>query len=191
MLYGLLGPVEVRSSPADPPAELGSPLQRVLLGLLLTERDRSVSLDRIVDELWGDAPPADPEGSVHTYVSRLRRVLEPERGSGQAPRTLLRTPAGYRLAVPAEDVDAERFAALAARASDRLGDGDAAAALAAADEALALWRSPVALEDAGEREFAVHARTRGWRCGAARSRSRTPVTVSSPSTRAPAWTRCG
>ena len=51
MLYGLLGPVEVRASDADPPAELGSPLQRVLLGLLLTERDRSVSLDRIVDEL--------------------------------------------------------------------------------------------------------------------------------------------
>ncbi len=160
MRYGLLGPVEVRASAADPPAELGSPLQRVLLGLLLTERDRSVSLDRIVDELWGDAPPADPEGSVHTYVSRLRRVLEPGRGSGEAPRTLLRTPAGYRLAVPADDVDAERFAALAATASDRLGAGDGPGALAAADEALALWRSPVALEDAGDRDFAVAARTR-------------------------------
>ena len=33
-------------------------------------------------------------------------------------------------------------------------------ALAAADEALALWRSPVALEDAGDRDFAVAARTR-------------------------------
>src|SRR5688572_23528334 len=87
--YGLLGPVEVRASDADFPAELGSPLQRVLLGLLLTERDRSVSLDRIVDELWGDAPPADPEGSVHTYVSRLRRVLEPGRGPGSPPQVLL------------------------------------------------------------------------------------------------------
>jgi DNA-binding SARP family transcriptional activator len=160
VLFGLLGPVEVRADDAAPPAELGSPLQRVLLGLLLTERDRSVSLDRIVDELWGDATPADPEASVHTYVSRLRRVLEPERTSGAPPRTLLRTPAGYRLAVTADVVDAERFAALAAAAHQRLESGDAAAALAAADEALALWRSPVALEDAGDREFAVAARTR-------------------------------
>ncbi len=160
MRYGVLGPVEVRPADASPPAPLGSPLQRVLLALLLTERDRSVSLDRIVDELWGDAPPADPEGSVHTYVSRLRRVLEPERATGAEPRTLLRTPSGYRLAVPAEVVDAERFAALAAAAHRCLDDGDAAGALAAADEALSLWRSEVALEDAGDREFAVHARTR-------------------------------
>ena len=84
MEYRLLGTVEVRSSPGAAPLDLGSPLQRVLLGLLLTERGRSVSLDRIVEELWGSAAPADPEGSVHTYVSRLRRVLEPGRASGAA-----------------------------------------------------------------------------------------------------------
>jgi DNA-binding SARP family transcriptional activator len=60
VLFGLLGGVEARPDPDAPPVGLGSPLQRVLLGLLLTERDRSVSLDRIVTELWGDAPPADP-----------------------------------------------------------------------------------------------------------------------------------
>ncbi len=158
MLFGLLGSVEVQN-PDGTPVDLGSPLQRVLLALLLTERDRSVSLDRIVDALWGDAPPADPEGSVHTYVSRLRRVLEPGRGAGDPPRTLLRTPGGYRLAVAADAVDAERFAGLAALARDRLADAPADA-VAAADQALALWRGTVALEDAGDREFAVHARTR-------------------------------
>jgi DNA-binding SARP family transcriptional activator len=155
--YGLLGTVEVRPDPDDAPLDLGSPLQRVLLGLLLTERDRSVSLDRIVEELWGEAAPADPEGSVHTYVSRLRRVLEPGRSAGAPARVLLRTPAGYRLAVPPDGVDADRFARLAA---DARSAGDPAAALRAAEEALALWRGPVALEDAGEREFAVQARGR-------------------------------
>ena len=85
MQYALLGPVEVRPAPGAAPLDLGSPLQRVVLGLLLTERDRSVSLDRIVEELWGEAQPADPEGSVHTYVSRLRRVLEPGRAAGEPP----------------------------------------------------------------------------------------------------------
>src|SRR5689334_11183070 len=114
VLFGVLGVVEARPFPASPPIDLGSPLQRVLLGLLLTEADRSVSFDRIVQELWGDAPPADPEASLHTYVSRLRRALEPSRAAGEPPRLLLRTPAGYRLAVSAADVDAGRFADRAA-----------------------------------------------------------------------------
>ncbi len=160
MLYGVLGPVEVRPVASGPPLDLGSPLQRVLLGLLLTEAGAPVAADRIVEALWGDAPPADPEASLHTYVSRLRRVLEPGRAAGGAPRVLLRTPAGYRLAVSPGDVDAGRFAALVATARERLAAGDAAAALAAADDALALWRGPVALADAGDREFAVRARDR-------------------------------
>ncbi|WP_116451386.1 BTAD domain-containing putative transcriptional regulator [Blastococcus litoris] len=157
MLFGLLGAVEARPDAGSPVLDLGSPLQRVLLGLLLTERDRAVSLDRIVAELWGDAPPADPEGSVHTYVSRLRRVLDPDRTGG----VLVRTPAGYRLVVPPEgSVDADRFVALAAEARDLVAGGRAAEAVATAERALALWRGPVPLEDAGDRDFAVHARHR-------------------------------
>jgi DNA-binding SARP family transcriptional activator len=111
--FGVLGVVEARPFPQSPPLDLGSPLQRVLLGLLLTEPDRSVSLDRIVEELWGDTPPADPEASLHTYVSRLRRALEPGRAAGEQPRLLLRTPAGYRLAASPSAVDAGRFTSLA------------------------------------------------------------------------------
>ncbi|SEO59733.1 BTAD domain-containing putative transcriptional regulator [Trujillonella endophytica] len=151
MVYGVLGAVEARLSADAPPLDLGSPLQRVLLGLLLTEPGRSVSLDRIVDALWADAPPADPDASVQTYVSRLRRVLG---------RVVERTPAGYRLVAEAGDVDAGRFSASAASAGRRLAGGDAAGALADADEALSLWRGPVALEDAGDRPFAAAARDR-------------------------------
>jgi len=160
VLFCLLGAVEARPGTDAVPVDLGSPLQRVLLGLLLTERDRPVSLDRIVTELWGDAPPADPEGSVHTYVSRLRRVVEPGRRAGTPAEVLLRTPSGYRLAVPAEAVDADRFAGLAAEVRELGTRGRSAEALATADRALALWRGPVPLEDAGDRDFAVHARSR-------------------------------
>jgi DNA-binding SARP family transcriptional activator len=159
VIFGLLGPVEVRPFASTPPLELGSPLQRVLLGLLLSEADRSVSFDRIVEELWGNAPPSDPEASLHTYVSRLRRALEPERATGDPPRLLLRTPTGYRLAVSPDAVDAGRFIALAATARGRLAAGDAGEALTAADAALALWRGTV-LEDARDREFAVRLRDR-------------------------------
>ena len=152
MQFGVLGAVEARPAPAGAPLELGSPLQRVLLGLLLTEPGRPVSLDRIVDQLWGDAPPADPDASVQTYVSRLRRAL--------GAQVVERTPSGYRLAVAPGDVDAGQFAELAAAAHDLLAAGDPARAVEAADRALALWRGPVALEDAGDREFAVAVRTR-------------------------------
>jgi DNA-binding SARP family transcriptional activator len=158
--FGVLGAIEVRRSPSGPPVDLGSPLQRVFLGLLLTEPDRPVSLDRIVDQLWREAVPTDPEASLHTYVSRLRRALEPGRSAGEAPRLLVRTPSGYRLAVPASAVDAGRFADLVARARTSRAGGDPAGALAAADEALALWRGPHAFEDAGDRDFAVRARDR-------------------------------
>ncbi|MGK5173841.1 AfsR/SARP family transcriptional regulator, partial [Geodermatophilus sp. CPCC 205761] len=138
MRYGLLGAVEARRSPGDRPLDLGSPLQRVLLGLLLTEAGRPVSVDRIVEELWGEAAPADPEASVQTYVSRLRRLLGPD--------AVARTPAGYRLAATPGDVDAGRFAELAAAAGEALGRGDAAAGLAApeADRShVVLWAKEV------------------------------------------------
>ena len=151
VVYGVLGAVEARPAADGDPLDLGSPLQRVLLGLLLTEPGRSVSLDRIADALWADAPPAEPEASVQAYVSRLRRVLG---------RVVERTPSGYRLVTEPADVDAHRFSALAASAGRRLAAGDPAGALADADAALALWRGPVALEDAGDRPFAAATRDR-------------------------------
>jgi DNA-binding SARP family transcriptional activator len=79
--FNILGPVEVRRD--DEPLDLGGPKQRAVLAVLVLSAGRVVSVDRIVDELWGDEPPARALGTLQAYVFNLRRVLEP----GRAPRT--------------------------------------------------------------------------------------------------------
>ena len=64
--------------------DLGGPKQRAVLAFLLTHRREPVSLDRMIDQLWGEDAPPKATASLQAYVSNLRRALEPDR----APRRL-------------------------------------------------------------------------------------------------------
>jgi DNA-binding SARP family transcriptional activator len=66
--------------------ELGRPKQRALLAVLLVHANQVVALDRLIEELWGQQPPAQATASLQAYVSNLRRALEPSRPA--------RTPSG-------------------------------------------------------------------------------------------------
>ncbi len=113
--------------------DLGGLKPRVLVGLLAAAGGRPVPVAHLVDQIWGESPPARVEASLQSYVARLRRVLEPRRDA-RSPAQVLRThTGGYSLA--AGDVDAHEFAALLAES--RNGTGDPAALLA---RALDLWR---------------------------------------------------
>src|SRR5215475_1136962 len=59
--------------------DLGPRLQRTLLAILVVEAGRVVPVDRLLDLLWPDEPPATAIASVQAYISQLRRVLEPDR----------------------------------------------------------------------------------------------------------------
>ena len=72
-----LGPVE--AVVGGELADLGPPLQRALFALLLCRMDRPVAVDTLIEELWSGQPPAAVMASLLTYVSNLRRVLEPHR----------------------------------------------------------------------------------------------------------------
>jgi predicted ATPase/DNA-binding SARP family transcriptional activator len=113
--------------------------QRALIVRLLLGRGQVVPTDALIDAVWEDEPPRDARHAVHTLVSRVRALLGP----------VLETRApGYRLAVPAGAVDAERFeTGLTAAAG--LTDGDPAGAVARFDELLGLWRGPAYAEFAG------------------------------------------
>ena len=68
------------SAPAAPterplPPSLGGPKQRLVLAMLLAEPNRVVSVDRLVDALWGDYPPETARHTVQSYVSELRKAL--------------------------------------------------------------------------------------------------------------------
>src|SRR6516162_1203531 len=60
-------------------ADLGPRLQRALLAILVVEAGRVVPVDRLIDLLWRDEPPAAAIASVQAYISQLHRVLEPGR----------------------------------------------------------------------------------------------------------------
>jgi DNA-binding SARP family transcriptional activator len=134
--FGILGPLEARRDGAE--VALGGPMQRAVLALLLLEGGRVLSIDRIAEELYAGAVPATAVTQVHRQVSDLRRILGEEVIETRAP--------GYVLHVEPEAVDLRQFELLCARAES----GEPAEALAALDEALALWRGDPLADLAGE-----------------------------------------
>jgi predicted ATPase/DNA-binding SARP family transcriptional activator len=130
---GILGPLEAQRG--DHRLALGGERVRALLARLALDADRAVPATALADAIWDGALPGDEQHALQSLVSRLRGALG-EAGLVQP------TGSGYRLAVDAEDVDATRFARLAAEGASRLGAGDPSAASAVLSEALALWRGP-------------------------------------------------
>jgi DNA-binding SARP family transcriptional activator len=149
--FGLLDGLVVRDG--GEAIDLGGPKQRAVLAVLLLEGGRPVPADRLTDLVWGDDPPARAETSLQSYVSNLRRVLEPDRLPRHDPRVLVTRPGGYALEVAPDAVDVWRFRDLAGRGHAQLAPGTADAAAVAAptlDAALALWRGPLLPELADE-----------------------------------------
>lgn len=133
----LLGPVRAWSGEHE--VALGSSRPRAVFTMLALRRDAVVSRSELIDGVWGDDPPATAAGSLHTYISTLRKSLEPSRARGTAPRLLVSVGGGYRLQVVPRQLDVVEFARLRAVARRQLDDGQVHAALRTLDEALALW----------------------------------------------------
>jgi len=141
--FWILGPLEVvvagRSLFVKPAKA------RMVLALLLLDPGRSVSLDRLIDQLWGEAPPASAAVSLRVLVSRLRETL----ASSGAPTAIETRSPGYALCVESSQIDARRFEALLARGRGELADGHPEPAAATLRASLALWRG-AALADVSD-----------------------------------------
>ncbi|MEW2383568.1 BTAD domain-containing putative transcriptional regulator [Micromonospora sp. NPDC047707] len=146
MRFGLLGPLGVWTTDGAP-VTVPDLKVRVLLAALLVHEGRPASVDRLVEDVWGDRPPANPTGALQTKVWQLRRALNAAE-SGARDRVVSHPP-GYLLRTDPDPTDAERFTALMERAAGTTGP-DARVALL--DEALGLWRGPV-LADFPEAPF--------------------------------------
>jgi DNA-binding SARP family transcriptional activator/tetratricopeptide (TPR) repeat protein/DNA-binding transcriptional ArsR family regulator len=136
-----LGPVEVRLNGRV--EVLSGRLQRTLLGLLVVRAGQPVSVDTLVDALWGEQPdaragqnllgsdPPDPRRKLQLHVHRLRGLLDdPDRLSFDG--------AGYRLRVAPDELDAHRFEALIT--SGAAEDTEPQRAIDVLRSALSLWR---------------------------------------------------
>ena len=133
-----LGPLEVEVDGSRVTAR-GARLNAVLATLLL-HLNRRVSTDLLLDAVWGEAATESSHSTLETHVWRLRRLLEPTRGRGQAASVLVNDAGGYRLLAQPEDVDSARFEQLGLEVLDLGTTQQPDRALQAADQALALWR---------------------------------------------------
>jgi YVTN family beta-propeller protein len=141
--FRILGPLEVLE--ADRPVELGGARQRAVLAILLLHRGETVSVDRIVDLMWGERPPTTAVKTVQVYVSHLRKALVED--------VVVSSRGGYALAVDAQRVDAVRFERLVDDGRAALAADDPAPAAQLLRSALELWRGPV-LGDLAYEDFA-------------------------------------
>ena len=146
--FGLLGAFRVERDGRE--ADLGPRLQRTLLAILVVDAGHVVPVDRLIDLLWRDEPPAAAIASVQAYVSQLRRVLEPGRPARAPARVLVTQDPGYVLRVADDQVDALRFQALVRQAHNNLAAGQPGAAAARLEDAFALWLGDPLAEFADE-----------------------------------------
>jgi YVTN family beta-propeller protein len=147
--FRMLGPLDVLDDGRT--IELGGARQRAVLAILLLHRGETVSVDRIVDLMWGERPPATAVKTVQVYVSHLRRALVED--------VVVSSSGGYALVVDPESIDAPRFERLLGEGRAALADDDPARAAELLHSALALWRgSP--LGDLAYERFAQDAGAR-------------------------------
>jgi ABC-type transport system substrate-binding protein/DNA-binding SARP family transcriptional activator/streptogramin lyase len=130
-VFRILGPLEATRDERQ--LALGGRRERAILGILLLHAGEVVSVERLIDGVWGDARPTSAKHMVHEYVSRLRQALDDE-------TKIATRPPGYLLEPKGDALDADQFARLIARARTAAREQRQTDAVRAYDEALALWR---------------------------------------------------
>jgi DNA-binding SARP family transcriptional activator/DNA-binding beta-propeller fold protein YncE len=144
--FRILGTLEVLDAEGADVAPSGR-RARGLLALLLLHANETITVERVIDGLWGEEPPASARKVVQNLVSELRRTL------GERLET---RGGGYRLDVKPGELDLDRFQAGVREASRLRTAGDVLAAADALREALALWRGPP-LAELGYERFGAQA----------------------------------
>jgi DNA-binding SARP family transcriptional activator len=133
--FRILGPLHVSVGDRDCPIPPGR--QHIVLGVLLLEANRVVSIDHLIDAIWDDDPPATARTQVQICVSRLRnRLVE----AGCA--AIVTRPPGYLMPVRPGQLDAQLFATLTAEADALARSGRTDDAAEALGRATGLWRGP-------------------------------------------------
>lgn len=144
--FAILGSLEM--SRGDRVIAVGGRTPRTLLAMLLLSLNNPVRSDALAAGLWGEAPPTSALGSLHSHISRIRRLV-----AGGDDIRIERRPGGYALCGDPDRLDARRFERLARDGAEQAAHGSAPRAAALLREALSLWRGPALVEFA-DAEFA-------------------------------------
>ena len=135
-----LGELQVHRGPV--PVDLGPAKQRAVFAALALHIGDTVSTASLLDTVWGDDQPVSARQLVHTYVARLRRLLEPGLPPRERNHIISSSAGGYRLTLSHELADVSRFRTLYRQAKRHLSVGDVARAFELLGEAISLWRDP-------------------------------------------------
>ena len=119
--------------------DLGTAHRRAVFAVLAMRANHAVPREELIAAVWGDNAPVSAAGSVYTYVSALRGVLEPGRDRWSSAQVLTSASGGYRLQLPPDSVDALRFEALREQTRRYRADGDCRAEIDTLRAALDLW----------------------------------------------------
>ncbi len=128
--FGVLGPLCIQVGGRE--VAVTAPRQRVVLVALLLAAGRSLSTERLVDSIWGEAPPATARVTLQNYVKRLR--------AGLGADCIETTAEGYRIAVTRDQLDLHQFRDHVDRARLATNAGDTGQAVECYRSALTLWR---------------------------------------------------
>jgi DNA-binding SARP family transcriptional activator len=134
--FRILGPLEVLDQGLA--IRLVGGKQRALLAALILHANETLSVDQLIDELWGERPPATAAKTVQVHVSRLRKAL----GGGDGDAVIATRDYGYALVLDRERLDAHMFERLVAEGRAELEAGRPERAASALEQALSLWRGP-------------------------------------------------
>ncbi|WP_051744305.1 AfsR/SARP family transcriptional regulator [Streptomyces yerevanensis] len=151
MLFRILGPLQIRA--VD---EIGSPAQRAILTALLLQAGHPIGVAELAERLW-DEPPASATANIRSHLTGLRRTLDQaDPGLRRRVRTYRGGQSGYGLHAAPDELDLSAFTMGARRGRSLLLRGDTDAAIAALEEALALWRGPFGQDLPPTRWFNAH-----------------------------------
>ena len=144
MRYRILGPLAITGGSEQ--VRLTAPKHRALLLYLLLNRNKTVSVDRLLDALWPEGPPSRALKTLQLYVSQVRKAL----GNGD----LETRPAGYALVVGDDQLDAAVFERMLGEGRNAVATGNEHLGSALLTRALTLWRGE-ALVDVAYADFAT------------------------------------
>ncbi|MBM2614219.1 winged helix-turn-helix domain-containing protein [Actinoplanes sp. LDG1-06] len=140
----VLGPIRAWRGSRE--IDLGPAKQRTIFALLAVHLNQPVPVAQLAARVWSDGPPDKAAGLLHTYISRLRRLLEPGVPARARTHLITLTPRGYQLTGDPAAVDAHSALALADRAARLLDGGEWERASDLLGEAVGMWERAGASE---------------------------------------------
>jgi SARP family transcriptional regulator, regulator of embCAB operon len=128
--YRVLGPIEVYKDGrvATPTA----PKTATVLAVLLVRSNHLVLTETLMEEIWGERPPASASTTLQTYIYQIR--------CGLGRDTIATRPGGYFLSAEEGELDMLRFRARVSQGRQLLDLGRPDDALDELRHGLSLWK---------------------------------------------------